>query len=85
MVKFAKVTGEKVNNAYLFLSRKLRNYVTEKKKEGGFETFIVVLLMIAICAGLCLYFKDQITLFIKSLFEELKSDVLTDFMAKPVA
>ena len=84
MRKMVNVTGEKMNGLYWFLKRKLGKRVNEKK-EGGFETFIVVLLMIAICVGLSLYFKEQITSFIKTLFDDLKGDVLTDFMSKPTA
>lgn len=84
MRKMVNVTGEKMNGLYWFLKRKLGKRINEKK-EGGFETFIVVLLMIAICVGLSLYFKEQITSFIKTLFDDLKGDVLTDFMSKPTA
>lgn len=82
MRTFAKAACKKVNGVYFFVEHKLRKFMTEKK-EGGAETFVVILIIIAICCGIAAIFKDQLVSFMKTLFDELKGDILTDFTAKP--
>lgn len=77
-------TRKNIDTAYFGAVQKVKNYVTEKK-QGGFETFVVILLIIAICCGLAAIFKEQATDFLKEVFKSLKDDVLTDFIAKPTA
>ena len=82
MRKFVKEVGQKMDHVYCMATRRIRNYVVEKK-EGGFETFVIILLIIAICCGIAAIFKDQLTEFMKEVFTELKGDILTDFIKKP--
>lgn len=82
MRKFVSATCKTMNEAYFFVVNKLQNSM-QKKKEGGFETFVVILLIIAICCGIAAFFKDQLVSFMKTLFDDLKGDILTDFTAKP--
>ena len=82
MRKLVNEVEKKVNGAYCAVTRKIRNYVVEKK-EGGFETFVIILLIIAICCGIAAIFKDELTAFMKEVFTELKGDILSDFIKKP--
>ena len=80
-----KIIGEvsnKVDGAAIRLKNKARNYL-QGRKEGGFETFVIILLLIAIGVALADKFKVEITGFMTTLFNELEGDVLNDFMNKP--
>lgn len=82
MRKFMSTTVRTVDGACLVLRNKFHNFM-QKKKEGGFETFVVILLIIAICCGIGSLFKEQLASFIKTIFDQLKGNILTDFTSKP--
>lgn len=51
-----------------------------RRKSEGLSTLVVIIVLIVICVGLCIIFKDQLKTFFTSIFSKLdtKTDALWD-------